>query len=268
MPVLTASSAPTLRIGNVRKQQQKLLQEISALARQKVTDVTAMTELLNAIDRQVVAIERLCAQEHATPGHLPEPSRQAYAWMKFLTEPHNLQLHLQSTRLVARLVADILAGKDKRPRGFQTRKVSEEVDVEFRYMAGLFKAKLRPDRVSLAIHEGFICADRETLTAVVQAAITGKTPALTRTIKTFSLSEEFRELLFQMELTTASVAEQPRGRAYNLERVFEIVNRDYFGGQMKQPRLGWSRVHTTRTFGHYDPVRNRVILSQTLDQWH
>ena len=40
----------------------------------------------------------------------------------------------------------------------------------------------------------------------------------------------------------------------------------YFGGTMGRPRLAWSRKFTGRLFGHYDRLRDTVMISCTLDR--
>ena len=57
----------------------------------------------------------------------------------------------------------------------------------------------------------------------------------------------------------------PQGERYNLETIFEELNQRYFHGLMARPLLGWSRVASRTTLGHYDPSHNAIILSKLLD---
>jgi hypothetical protein len=52
----------------------------------------------------------------------------------------------------------------------------------------------------------------------------------------------------------------------DLNHVFDLVNREYFRGQMAKPQLAWSQVFIQRKFGHYEPARDRLVISLTLDQ--
>jgi hypothetical protein len=70
-----------------------------------------------------------------------------------------------------------------------------------------------------------------------------------------------------MELLVESIAEISRGQAYDLNVIFETVNCEYFASQMLKPRLTWNQVSTRRKFGHYDPVRDRIVISRTLDNF-
>ncbi|MBV9768386.1 MAG: M48 family peptidase [Bryobacterales bacterium] len=57
----------------------------------------------------------------------------------------------------------------------------------------------------------------------------------------------------------------PQGNFYNLQEIFEELNRIHFHGLMAQPLLGWSRRPSHVMLGHYDPSHNVIILSRLLD---
>ena len=58
----------------------------------------------------------------------------------------------------------------------------------------------------------------------------------------------------------------PRGESYDLEVIFEELNRSHFHGLMAQPLLGWSRQPSRVMLGHYDPSHNAIIVSRLLDR--
>ena len=55
------------------------------------------------------------------------------------------------------------------------------------------------------------------------------------------------------------------GAVYDLEEVFEDLNRRFFHGLMGRPRLTWSRNHARRLLGHYDPAHNTIVVSRVFD---
>ncbi|HUS08564.1 MAG TPA: SprT-like domain-containing protein [Bryobacteraceae bacterium] len=57
-----------------------------------------------------------------------------------------------------------------------------------------------------------------------------------------------------------------QGRCYNLEEIFEDLNRRFFHGLMARPALGWSRQASRTALGHYDPSHHAIILSRALDR--
>lgn len=259
----TTLAQKTIRLQNIRTQQQLILQEIARLAQNSVLELDQSQTVLKSLTQTVTQIEQLCAQQQLVPANLPGPSRQSYTWMKFLLDKHHLLLHVQATRQVQQLVAVLLSSAINPSN--KSVHVSYKVDVEFVNMAALYKYKSNSNRKLLQIHEGFIAASDLVLAAVVQAAVLGKNSATSRVIKSFSLSEEFSEVLLEMELIVESITETLRGQAYDLNAIFETINCEYFANQMPLPRLSWNQVSTRRKFGHYDPVRDRIVISRTLD---
>jgi len=58
----------------------------------------------------------------------------------------------------------------------------------------------------------------------------------------------------------------PQGDAYDLERIFEDLNFQYFHGLMARPVLGWSRKASRTALGHYDAAHHTIVLSKLLDR--
>src|SRR5262249_53786654 len=75
----------------------------------------------------------------------------------------------------------------------------------------------------------------------------------------------FNETLFELESFAAPPPPPARGRSHDLNESFARVNAAYFGGLMTKPTLVWNRTLTARKFGHYQPSRDTVMISVTLD---
>ena len=58
----------------------------------------------------------------------------------------------------------------------------------------------------------------------------------------------------------------PRGRFYDLEEVFEAVNRRFFHGLLGRPTLTWSAHAARRMLGHYDAAHNTIVVSRIFDR--
>lgn len=56
-----------------------------------------------------------------------------------------------------------------------------------------------------------------------------------------------------------------QGHYYNLETMFERLNRRYFGGSIKKPALTWSKRNTISSLGNHDPEHNAITISRVLD---
>ena len=57
----------------------------------------------------------------------------------------------------------------------------------------------------------------------------------------------------------------PQGSFYNLELLFQKLNRRYFAGALPKPTLSWSQRQTSRIFGHHDGTHETIVISRTLD---
>ncbi|RMF76204.1 MAG: M48 family peptidase, partial [Planctomycetota bacterium] len=57
----------------------------------------------------------------------------------------------------------------------------------------------------------------------------------------------------------------PRGRQYDLNLMFDELNRQYFQGGLTKPHLGWSVGKSRRLLGHYDPAHRAIVINRALD---
>lgn len=58
----------------------------------------------------------------------------------------------------------------------------------------------------------------------------------------------------------------PQGRHYNLETIFEDLNRRFFHGLLARPLMTWSRHASRQSLGHYDPAHNTIVISRIFDR--
>ena len=57
----------------------------------------------------------------------------------------------------------------------------------------------------------------------------------------------------------------PRGRAHDLDALFDRLNADYFGGALPKPALGWSPQASKTRLGHYDLAHDAIVISGVFD---
>ncbi len=57
-----------------------------------------------------------------------------------------------------------------------------------------------------------------------------------------------------------------QGEVYNLEQIFEELNRRFFHGLLGRPQMTWSQSHARRSLAHYDPAHNAIVVSRAFDQ--
>ncbi len=56
-----------------------------------------------------------------------------------------------------------------------------------------------------------------------------------------------------------------KGERYDLDRIFDKLNKDYFGNALTKPVLTWSARKTYRILGHYDATHKTIAISKSLD---
>jgi hypothetical protein len=56
-----------------------------------------------------------------------------------------------------------------------------------------------------------------------------------------------------------------RGFHYDLEEVFEALNRQFFYGLLARPLMTWSRLRARNSLAHYDPAHNAIVVSRIFD---
>ncbi|KAB8314183.1 M48 family peptidase [Tolypothrix campylonemoides VB511288] len=251
----TQDKAQTIRLKNIKTQQDAILQRITNLVSSPTPNTAQIQELAKTLIQTVAAIEKICAASQATPANLTRSSRQIYAWMKFLTYERNLQLHLQTIYRVKQ-IAEKLCKVYAQPLN---------IVVELTHLTGIYKCKRSLVEATLTVSEGFINATDETLEALVKAALFGKCQQTTRLIRDYAASEEYSSVLIELDLITEVIVENARGKYYNLDELFDKVNREYFASSLVKPRLIWNQINTYRKFGHYEPARDRVMIALTLD---
>ena len=59
--------------------------------------------------------------------------------------------------------------------------------------------------------------------------------------------------------------ESARGKIYDLDEVFEELNRQFFHGLLARPQMTWSRLHARNSLAHYDPAHNAIVVSRVFD---
>lgn len=247
-------SVATLQLKNVLKKQLTIQQQIEQITAHSLS--RKIQSLSQTLANCTAEIEQICTHQQLTPAALNTPSRRAYAWMKFLTEENNLQLHLDTVYRARAIGQKLIATQQQN---------QIKIGVELTNFACLYKYKTTPNQIHLQLSEGFIQADDNILTAVMKVALQGNSKKAVRLVRQFGLTEAYRDVILELDLIADVAAETARGKYYDLDELFEKVNREYFESSLDKPRLTWNQVLTKRKFGHYEKARDRVAIGQILD---
>lgn len=262
----TTQHQKRISIRQIRPQHQRLQRQIAEVANGFGLDSKQGQYLVQQLQHLAQDIEDLCDRQGATPANLTGQSRQIYCWIKFLLSDDNLQSHLNAVHTFHHLLQlGLKQQKQSLNTSCKQLKDLNGSSIEFANMSALYRCKLGSELGSIKINEGFILADASVLQALVDSILMGKSPQMTRVFLEYSLSEEFAELLLAMELMVEDLQGNTQGSTHNLDEVFERVNQAYFDGTLNKPKLSWSRTYSKRKFGHYEPSRDRVVISLNLD---
>ena len=77
-----------------------------------------------------------------------------------------------------------------------------------------------------------------------------------------SRAEQMRSLRGRKQI------DSPQGLHYDLDAIFDDLNRRYFWGLLARPRLTWSRERSRAALGHYDAAHNAIMVSRVFDAPH
>lgn len=256
----TTKSFPTLRLRNVIKQQKNIQQQIAKLNSHNSS--TKIESIAKALTNCTQKIEHICDQNNVTPAVLTTPSRKAYAWMKFLSDSNNLQLHIKAIERIKTIANKAITKQTLTTQQLDTK----EITVEITNCNDLYKSKKnRQGVIELQLSEGFILAEDNIFQAIINLIFLGNNPHDKQLIRNFGLSEEYSDVTLELDLIADLDAEAPQGSCYDLEQMFCFLNQKYFAGKMVKPRLTWNQNLTHRKLGHYEASRDRIVMSRTLD---
>jgi hypothetical protein len=91
--------------------------------------------------------------------------------------------------------------------------------------------------------------------------------AIQNAYRDFTLSQGMRRRALHARSKRARrAAHTPRGRQHDLAQLYAALNRDYFRGELPQPRLSWSARPWRHQLGIFDPALDQIVLSSRLDR--
>lgn len=205
------------------------------------------------------AIAALCKEAGAGPAALPVRSRRGYQWLRFLSKPEDLARHLRTLAHLTRAGRKILAANAASgpPAPLQLRIFATPM---------LYRTHLKGRSHDVLINEGFSGAPDSVLDTLIEAALDEtKTSDAREVLQTYAASAPFVAIQKALLAATEARTSDAAGQYHNLAEAFARVNAAYFEGRLARPQLVWSRTRTERKLGHYDELRDTLMVSQTLD---
>ena len=147
-----------------------------------------------------------------------------------------------------------------------------DIEVRFYPYAGItHKIRIRGGRVYVRISDIFKSAPDDVLRAtafiLVARLLSKRTPRIHEShYREYAYSPEvLRSLDIARRRRGRKLISSSRGRVYDLERIFQRLNRRYFDEEIERPTLTWSQRRTRRILGHHDAAHETIVISKTLD---
>jgi hypothetical protein len=197
-------------------------------------------------------LETTLADRQIRAEHLRGESRELLGWFRYFSRPGNLDHYY-----VAVDRAQVLWG------GLHSTRLRWRTPllVHLRPSKYLYRWRVLPGGTRIVLNTPMVAAGDAVLRALArQMAGGGSDPAVLEAM----LSPPYQTLTRELERLAGKV-EQTRGLTCDLVEVFDAINREYFAGRLPRPKLLWSRNLTGHKFGHYDYVRDTVMISSSLD---
>jgi hypothetical protein len=213
-----------------------------------------LAEIAGAIEQMSRRIERSIEQTGVGPEQMTAPTRQWRAWFAWLAERENLEAYITAASRARAAFEPAARAAGRR----------ETIIIEFRPMQHLYKMQTRAGRATIQMPTPMVRFEGAALEAMT-GLIFRRDKAAKRTIVEEMRGEAYQDVASELE-ALGGVVERTLGAFHDLAESFNRVNQRYFGGAMQKPRLTWSRSFTGRKFGHYDHLKDWVMVSSTLDQ--
>jgi hypothetical protein len=239
---------PTVRFPGLRTHLVKLLDELVAAS---PGDLERVGTTIRGSSEN---IEAVLSQKGVRPQQLTVETRAIRGWLAFFSQPENLSVY-----------ASALTGAEKAFRNalVPSHTFPLPVRVHFRPLSGMFRIRGQRTRTLVSLPTPMICFD-----AGLQATLAGlacRRHANRRPVLEAMEAEGYQSIRADLE-SLGGVAERTAGARHDLAAAFDRVNRRYFGGVMSRPHLAWNDTFTRRKLGHYDFVRDAVMISTSFDR--
>jgi len=169
-------------------------------------------------------------------------------------------------------VGEIRSVYEKAFRRYDPHNPVPDINIEFYPYVGInHTIRRRNGRIYVRISQ--ICNEmplpvHEGLAYILVSKLFGKrVPAGAREIYSrYVTTHEIREKATENKRTRGrKVITTSAGEVYDLEAMFDRLNREYFRGELEKPTLTWSARKTYRVLGHHDATHNTIVMSRSLD---
>ena len=247
-----ATEAPAASAGSVRLTGLKSFWDKLLLRLARASSPSEHEGLHHSIHSASHNIEHYVTEHGIAIADLTAQSRTIRGWLAFFADRGNFDTYVTAiARARPHFEIALTRAQHFEPPAW----------LEFRSIPGLFKLRGYRHGTRIMLPTPMICFSEGLFGALAEASLNGGSR---QSVMEATSGDEYQSI--QAELEALSGAdEQTSGLHHDLRASFDRVNGRYFSGTLTSPRLTWSRTFAGSKFGHYDPIRNTVMIGSTLD---
>ena len=185
---------------------------------------------------------------------LTQRTRLIRGWLAFFAQRENFDTYLAAIECARPAFEALLqtTGRFKPP-----------AVIHFRPTHSFYQARGYRDGTRIVLPTPMISFPAELIETVAGMAFNGARAR--QQVMEATLNDEYQEIQAELD-SLGGAEEQATGAFRDLGASFTRVNQAYFQNSLARPQLTWSKVFTGRKFGHYDRIRDVVMISSTLDR--
>ncbi len=209
---------------------------------------------LKVVRETAARLDHSMAGDGVTPETLKPEARELVGWFRYFAREEAFGSYVQAVQRASVIF-------DRLPSG--STRYRRPLLIHYRPLKALYRWRAFPDGTWVLLPTPMIRFDEATLDHLGRDILGHASSRAV--VMDAMLDEPYQALAAELEAAVGTV-EHSRGVTCDLAEVFERVNRQFFDGRMPRPKLVWSRTLTGRVFGHYDFVRDTVMVSASLDR--
>ncbi len=184
------------------------------------------------------------------------PIQRKYCfWLTFLANERNLALHI---KFISRLHQRLSALKNQQ----------RIIEIKVFPHNTIFSYSASKKQINLKVHEALIGMSDQALDQFVALLFKPNKAELSRLMRAqyFDPKLEAVRSYFEQATVPQTGLNQPEGKWFNLEEIFDEVNRNYFAGKLEKPALHWSARPNKVRMGTYHFKQDSVMINRALDE--
>lgn len=214
----------------------------------------ALDAMLELIRTRLEGIEAVMEDGQVRPEHLKDNSRELRAWLSLLSRRESFDLYVSA-------VGRARAAFEREAR--RLRRFCVPMSVRFWPGRTIYRLRAEGEGTRVVLPTPMIAFTDEQFAALADFALhRGRSEA---PVVEAMHGEGYQRVQADME-AFGGAGTQGQGIHQDLGESFDRVNAEYFRGELSRPSLQWGEAFTMRKFGHYDSIRDSVMISSSLDR--